>query len=681
MRTILTLAALAAATATCAAAQEPPAPPPAAAPERGVITYPAAYFAPMGVATALEMVQRTPGFSFDSGANVRGFAGGAGNVLIDGERPLTKSETLDEILKRIPTASVARIEVIRGGAPGIDMQGRTVLANVVRKGGGGVTGAVQASAFALWDGRVLPGVRAEMQRRSNGRLLETSLVIGQGPDDQTGDGRRIRISGTGQTLIRSEIDAGGSGIRIWTTGAYETPFAGGRLRLNGVIRLNPLKDDYTDRLIIPGGVETERDRIAQKTAEFGGRFSRPLTAHAGVELLVLESLGQYNPRIEFTGPGLTRDFELDKRTGETIGRAVLKYRPRDDLGFELGGEGAFNWLKSRTDLTVNGVPIALPAANVRVEEQRGEGFLEATWQAAPTLTLEAGLHAEASKITSSGDTTLSKTLFFAKPRAVATWSPNPTNQVRLRLEREVGQLNFDDFVAPISVGATGTPIAGNPDIEPQQAWVLEAAYEHRFWRGAVIGLTLRRYWLNDVVDRIAVFGGGAVVIDAPGNLGEGSREEAAAQLTLPLGRFGITGGLLKGQVTVRHTEVMDQVTGEMRAISGLRPIEWELHFSQDLPRARLNWGIDVLGRYRERYYRVTEVETKDVRTYVILYGEYKLRPKLLLRGEIQNLTARGVTRDRRVYAGPRSGGTIAYIDTRDLQPGVIFLVRIRRIFG
>src|SRR6185295_2314520 len=125
-----------------AEAEGAPPPAPAAATESAVIVYAADYYAPMQLPTALEMVQRTPGFSFDSGANVRGFAGGAGNVLIDGERPLTKSETLDEILKRVPAASVARIEVIRGGAPGIDMQGRTVLANVVRKGGGGVTGAV-----------------------------------------------------------------------------------------------------------------------------------------------------------------------------------------------------------------------------------------------------------------------------------------------------------------------------------------------------------------------------------------------------------------------------------------------------------------------------------------------------------------------------------------------------------
>ena len=79
------------------------------------------------------MVNALPGFALDAGDGVRGFGGAAGNVLIDGERPATKNDTLDEVLQRIPASSVARIDVIRGGAPGIDMQGKTVIANVIRR--------------------------------------------------------------------------------------------------------------------------------------------------------------------------------------------------------------------------------------------------------------------------------------------------------------------------------------------------------------------------------------------------------------------------------------------------------------------------------------------------------------------------------------------------------------------
>src|SRR5215472_13544132 len=80
-----------------------------------VIAYPASFFASMGLDTAYDMVLRVPGFVFDDGSNVRGFAGAAGNVLIDGERPTSKTDDLVSILKRVPASAVERIDLIRGG--------------------------------------------------------------------------------------------------------------------------------------------------------------------------------------------------------------------------------------------------------------------------------------------------------------------------------------------------------------------------------------------------------------------------------------------------------------------------------------------------------------------------------------------------------------------------------------
>ena len=99
----------------------------------GVISYTPADFAASRPNTALDMISRIPGFSFNSGDQVRGFAGAAGNVLVDGQRPTVKTDSLDSVLSRIQIAQVERIDVIRGGAPGIDMQGQTVVANVIVK--------------------------------------------------------------------------------------------------------------------------------------------------------------------------------------------------------------------------------------------------------------------------------------------------------------------------------------------------------------------------------------------------------------------------------------------------------------------------------------------------------------------------------------------------------------------
>ena len=62
--------------------------------DQAVVSYQAPYFADARPGNAFDMIQRVPGFAFDGGAQVRGFAGAAGNVLIDGERPTTKQDDL-----------------------------------------------------------------------------------------------------------------------------------------------------------------------------------------------------------------------------------------------------------------------------------------------------------------------------------------------------------------------------------------------------------------------------------------------------------------------------------------------------------------------------------------------------------------------------------------------------------
>lgn len=651
-----------------------------AAAASGVISYPPAFFVEMSPSTALDMVQRLPGFSFDKGATVRGLAGASGNVLIDGEPPVSKNDTLEEILKRIPVGSVARIDVIRGGAPGIDMQGRTVMANVVRRQVAGARGAASFSTQPLYDGRVLNSLRAEGQWRWDGKLLELSMVDGKGPDDGLGDGPRVRYGPTGQPIIVSRVDADGQGLREWVTGAFETPLVSGRLRLNGAYMKTTSTSEIYDHLAVPG-VAREYEYITpdRLQAELGGRYTRRFGANA-FEALAFQQWNNLDTRARFESAAVNRLFHSDKKVTESVGRLNLRRRQSDSLALEVGVEGAFNALDSETELTVNGAKTVVPAANVRVEETRGELYGVATWRPTPKLTIEGALRQEASKITSDGDVLLEKSLSFLKPRLALTWAPDAADQWRLRLEREVSQLNFDDFVAPSSVASTGSLIAGNPDLSPQQAWVIEAAYERRFWTSGAAVLTLRHAELTDVIDR-APIRAGLTVADAPANIGDGTKDEAIASLSAPLDRFGLKSATLRGQLTWRESKVTDPTTGQGREISGLRPVEWEAHFTQDLPGIRSNWGVDVAGGFRERFFRLSEIETRKYETFVTVFAENKPRPDLTLRVEIQNITGRDVQRIREVYAGPRDLGVLAYTDVRNLEWGRCLFVRLRKTFG
>ena len=147
----------------------------------GVSSYPASFFAAAQPNTAREMIDRVPGFTFDDGATARGFDAAAGNVLIDGELPASKNDDIDSVLRRLPASQVLRIDVIRGGAPGIDMHGKSLVANVIRKPPGPPdSGDIQISdRWLTSDGRQVPGVRIEGTRQNDGKTLEGAFAIGR----------------------------------------------------------------------------------------------------------------------------------------------------------------------------------------------------------------------------------------------------------------------------------------------------------------------------------------------------------------------------------------------------------------------------------------------------------------------------------------------------------------------
>ena len=124
--------------ATGASAQNAAPTSPAVSASRTTV-YQSSFFAQYAPRTALDIVQRVPGFSLDLGAtqtqqgsvDVRGFAGTAGNVVINGARPSTKAETLDVTLSRIPAQQVIRVELGPGDLYGSDYAGKSQVLNVV----------------------------------------------------------------------------------------------------------------------------------------------------------------------------------------------------------------------------------------------------------------------------------------------------------------------------------------------------------------------------------------------------------------------------------------------------------------------------------------------------------------------------------------------------------------------
>jgi outer membrane receptor protein involved in Fe transport len=657
--------------------------PQAAAPAQGVISYPAAFFANYQPANANEMVARVPGFSLDTGSGSRGYEGSAGNVLIDGQRPASKTDSLDEILKRMPASSVERIDVIRGGAPGIDMQGKSVLANVVRKKGAAGRLLFAVAQNHTWDGRTALAGRIEGSGALPGdRKWEFGSFFGKGIDDGSADGPAIIIYADGRPPQVQNMKQEGDGNTGFVTGAFETPLAGGKLKVNGRLYWDKFKYDEDDeiRSPVPGLLTDDWTQWTHDT-EIGGNYSRPFGSKATLDLVALRQTRDRTFDETFASADEVDDFALDRQSSETIGRAVLKYKLNEKTSLEGGAETALNKLDSATSFLVDGAAVDLPAANVEVEEVRSEVFLKGAWRPSAQWTLDGALRYESSTISSEGDVVLEKTLHYAKPRVAVTWAPSDKRQFRFRIEREVGQLNFNDFVASASLTTSTGVTAGNPDLDPEQAWVAEAAFEQRFWDSGALVLTARHYKISDVIDRGPVFTDTGDVFDTPQNIGDGTKDELSAELTLPLDKLGWKGAQLRGDVTKRWSEVRDPTTGEDREISGLHPIDFNIHFVHDIPSRRLSWGVDLFGAWRETYYRFDSIDDHKLHSFMIVFAEWRPQPDLSIRAEVDNATSRDWRQTIRTFPGPRSQPGAPDIQARNTRPGPMFYVRVRKTFG
>jgi hypothetical protein len=670
-----------------AAAQDvvaaPPAPPTTA--EEGVLTFAPDYFAALRPNTALEMVQRLPGFQIDSGDQVRGFAGAAGNVLIDGRRPTTKNDRVSDILGRIPAGQVERIELIRGAVPGIDMQGRTVVVNVVRKKGDTFEHSAAVGTHVFFGtGKTIPAWRYDASWRSGERTLDFSLVRGANIDDSVGEGRRITVYPDGRPTLDEHAFNEGDGWAHTARVNFKSPFAGGAFAVNGNVTADTFKSE-TDFSSAGSFLDTV-GRSANERAEVGANWVRPLGRTLELEILGLQKLGQGDFRGDTRRPGSSSRFMSAYENGESIGRAILRYKHGPKLDLELAAEGAFNFRETSVSLQQNGATVALPGADVRVEEKRGEAEAKASWRPATTLSLEAGVRYERSTITQSGEIEKERSFTYPKPRLQATWSPTAAHQLRVLVERQVGQLDFGDFASSTNLN-TGVLTAGNAELEPDTTWVYEAAYERRFWGKGALVLTYTRGEVSGLIDLKSFpvdTNGDGVADDAVvgvGNIGDARFDEVELELTLPLDRLGLTGVEFSSEVELFRSEVRDPTTGEARAFSDSRPDEVELAIRQDLPAHKLSWRVGYYAGWEEDSFRLDEVEHLQIRNFWSATIEYKPSQKTTFTAEFMNLDPFVFERSRTVYKGSRLTEPVDFFQTYETQSQRRAYFRLRRVLG
>ena len=643
--------------------------------QRGVLVFTPDFFAAQRPNTALDMVNRVPGFSIDNGSGARGFEGAVGNVLINNNRPASKNDSGSNVLGRTLANQVERIELIRGGAPGIDMQGYSVVVNVILKTTDSRQSILTWNAMLFEGGHDIYGGSYQFTQNKGDRSWGVTLSDGMGSSDSNGVGRSIRRNAAGDVIRdeRYENDGwgGGQGIR----GNYTGPLFGGKLEGTARYGLN----DYQNWTELSSPTSLRRSDYAEDgdSGELGLTWTRTLNPRWTLETRLIHEFSSFD---SVSGSNETlngtaapeQQFKSNGDSSESILRALVRHERSPALTIEAGAEIAYNMLDVNQAFTIGGVGVPLPSASVKVEETRGEAFSKATWRINPKLTLEGGVRLEASTISQSGDADQEKSFFFAKPRLLATWTPMADNQLRFRFERELGQLDFGDFAASAELD-DGTVFGGNVDLEPEQRWISELSYERRFWGEGVVSIGYRHDRIIDVIDRLPLPGG----LSATGNIGDGTLDQLSLNVVVPLDKVGISGARFTFRNDWNKTSVTDPTTGEDRRISGVRPSQANVGFQQDITSWKTQWGINWLPRLGQATYDPDQTFAWRGADYLEAFVEYKPSPTLSLRAQL-NLWD-DFTQQRTVYA-TRNPRTVAFVEERSIDPRTFVSLRVRKTF-
>ena len=635
--------------------------------------YQAIFFEPQHPDSAYDMIRLLPAFDFDPGTAARGFAGAAGNVLIDGQLPISKLDSLVDILKRLPASSVSRIDVIQGAAPGIDMHGHSSVANIIEYPA--ITAVtLNADVEASSNGRIGNTARVDYTHHEGASELDGSLYLFRHDGTLDSRGPKILNGDAGQLLVSTRTAIANPNVGATASGLMQEPGWGGLWHIKGSLTYGTIQTLESDTVLGPvtPRLDTVHSMFRTLQGELSADFSRTFGDGTGLTLIALQDLQRSSGHAFAIQSAIATTSENAGLQGESIFRATATRALFSSLTLEGGAEAVYNFLDAKNVLTVGGAPIPIPSADVHVAEIRGEPYGTLTWKPDPGLTVEIGAKIEFSRLSVTGDAVHSDTFQFLKPHLFVTWNPGPEDQLRATLERTASQLDFQDFVTSAALD-TGVISAGNAKLVPERDWTLVASWEHKFWDAGAVVLTLRHQDLHLVIDEVPIG-----PFTAPGNIGSGYRNTVSVDFTVPLKNIGLDGAILKGTLNWLGSRVTDPTTRLRRTITSDQPFVSQVSLSDDLPSLDSTWRLTVTGGTTFSIFHVDEIQKYDFDTQVDFQWEYKPAPTWSLIAQVQNIFSRNEDRERTIFAGLRGASALAFIENRRLTDSTRLLITIRR---
>ncbi|MGB0907761.1 MAG: TonB-dependent receptor plug domain-containing protein [Maricaulaceae bacterium] len=648
-------------------------------------TYQPEYFDSYAPRTAQDMVSRIPGFQVQNSESRRGLGQGGVNVLINGERMSGKSSNGGQ-LGRIVAKNVVRIEILDGASLDIPgLSGR--VANIITKNSG-VSGSWSwAPQFRK---RMEPNfghihftVSGEKENLAYSLELRNEHRIGGswGPEFLTqADGTTFERR---EEIGRSFGETPGALLDLtWTP--KENHIGNLNLEYNQA-NFNGLEHSQRTALTNRGVTQETKFSNAEDewNAKVGGDYEFPFAAGK------LKTIGYYRAehsptvsRFDIFEPniGLVEGSRFIRVAdeGEAIARTEYSWKSPKNYDWQLGIEGAFNFLDIESKLLeYNGADYAeapLDGATSKVKEKRAESTLTHSRPLSPKWDIQASIGAEYSELSQTNG--LKRNFFRPKGFVTATYKPNENLSIRSKIEREVGQLNFFDFISSVSLDDNQNS-AGNVNLVPSQSWNGEVEFDRDFGQGNTLKIRFYGELISDLVDRIPIGLDG----DAIGNIDKANRYGIDADLTLKGEKWGLNGVEIAMRANYRDSNLDDPLTSISRRLNGDEHVFTNFRYRHDVENTAWAYGFYAGRRRTTQSYRLNSInEFKLAPGWGEVFIEHKDVLGMKVVTTIENLFSATEDLTRDIYTDRRDIGILDYTESRSRAFKPIFTIEFSGTF-
>ena len=644
--------------------------------------YEPAYFAQYAPRTALDMIEQVPGFQISGGGGNggRGLGQANENVIVNGERLSSKSDSIRSQLQRIPAADVQRIEIVDGTSldlPGLSGQVANVVVDLQ-----GISGSFQWKFRARTTAVDPEWYGGEVSVAGTTGPLRFTVAL-ENPNNRFGaEGPTVITDGTGVLLQEEDTIFVGSFDKPTLTANLGYDFGSdvsGTLNLSyGRSYFRRSEDETLTGPLIDPNLRAIRTGEDGYEYEISGDLTFPLGPGQlkliGVERYDSEAFSQQvvstfdDIGILPVGSRFTRGDGI----GERIGRAEFNV-PFWGAEWQVAGEAAFNRLDRVSGLFEldpfgNFIELDFPQGSGGVTEDRYEVSASVSKPITDRLSFQATGAYEFSTLKQTGSAANDRS--FARPKGSASlaWNNGSGLDVTLTLERSVGQLSFGDFLARVFLDDENAD-AGNNELVPSQTWEATVEVNKTLGPWGSTTFVYEQRWIEDIIDIVPLAGGG----ESRGNIPSARRTEVEWTTTLKMDPVGWTGAQFDVRLEYEEGEVRDPLTGQLRDFSNGQDREVQIDFRHDIPRSDIAYGGGFEYNRSRPYFRTREIgREQDGPSFMRVFVEHKDLLGLTTRATVGNLLGGRDRFERTVYDGFRTTAPILFVEDRSRRIGPIF---------